>query len=55
MICQKIDDAREILGDDSNGVSDDQLKREIEAAKFFKDIFFDFLKKGKLQPIKKEE
>lgn len=46
------DEAREILGDDCRDISDEQLKEEIETATFFKDIFFDMLKKGKLNKNK---
>ena len=42
-----IEEAREILEDECDGISDEQLKAEIESAKFIKDIFFNFLKKGK--------
>lgn len=47
-----IQEARKILGDDCKDVSDEQLKEEIETATLFKDIFFDMLKKGKLNKNK---
>ncbi len=38
-----IKSARRILGKDARGVSDADLKRDIETATLLKDIFFDFL------------
>lgn len=44
-----VQEAREILEDECDGVSDEQINQEIEIAEFFKNIFFDFLKKNKLR------
>lgn len=35
-----IDEAREILGDDAVGMSDDAIRADIKTATLFKDIFF---------------
>lgn len=43
-----IEEARELFGNKCDKMSDEQIKEEIETAEFFKDIFFDMLKKGKL-------
>ena len=39
--------ARRVLGKDAHGVSDADLKRDIGAATFLKDIFFNFTTKDR--------
>ena len=47
-----IEEARELLGNESKDISDGQLKEEIETATQLKDVFFDMLKSGKLNKNK---
>lgn len=47
-----LQEARKMLGDDCKDISDEQLKEEIKTATLLKDIFFDMLKKGKLNKNK---
>lgn len=42
-----IEEASKILGDKYKDVAVNQIKKEIELAELFKDIFFDMLKKRK--------
>lgn len=44
-----VEEAREILGNECIGISDEQVQEEIEVAEFFKDIFFDALINGKFK------
>ena len=36
-----IKQAREILGEEAEGLTDEEIKSDIETAELFKDIFFD--------------
>jgi thiamine monophosphate synthase len=39
-----VEEAREILGNECIGISDEQIHEEIEMAEFFKDAFFELRK-----------
>lgn len=44
--------ARKVLGKSANGVSDEQLQKEIDAATLLKDFFFDSYLKDKKKIVK---
>lgn len=44
-----IEEAREILGKEAEGISDDEIRETIEVGQFFVDIFFDMVKEGKIK------
>lgn len=41
--------ARELLGKNAEGKSDEEIKKDIEIAQFFVDIFFEMLEEGKIK------
>ena len=42
-----IEDVKNLLGKDVEGISDDQLQKEIEAAELLKNIYFNLKEKDK--------
>lgn len=44
-----IDEVKAVIGEDVGGAVDEQMEKNIEAAEFLKDIFFDFLRKGEIK------
>lgn len=46
-----INEARKILGVLSDNISDDEIERDIEAARLLKDLFFEQLKKTRKKGI----
>ena len=44
--------ARKILGKSANGVSDEQLQKDIDAATLLKDFFFDTYLKDRKKTVK---
>ena len=41
--------AKELLGKEAEGKSDEEIERDIEMAKFFVDTFIDMVREGKIK------
>ena len=47
-----VDEARKILGSKAAGLSDEAIQKDIDTARFFAEICFDYIKKHGIKSIK---